>query len=145
MSMVLYIVIGVIALVVGVIAGKFLFAKNTQKQIEEASHQARKILGDAQSTAENLKKEKLLEAKEKFVQLKAEHEKEVLEKKPRLGMILIGVIKLTKFSVNTWYAGAMQFVVVVTVLALLDAIRAHVIMPLPDAVSFALRANAGHF
>jgi ribonucrease Y len=81
--MVLYIVIGVIALVVGVIAGKFLFAKNTQKQIEEASHQARKILGDAQSTAENLKKEKLLEAKEKFVQLKAEHEKEVLEKNRR--------------------------------------------------------------
>ncbi len=81
--MVLYIVIGVIALVIGVIAGKFLFAKNTQKQIEEASHQARKILGDAQSTAENLKKEKLLEAKEKFVQLKAEHEKEVLEKNRR--------------------------------------------------------------
>ncbi|HXB92331.1 MAG TPA: ribonuclease Y [Puia sp.] len=81
--MLLYIVVGVIALVVGVVAGKFLFAKNTQRQIEDASQQARKILGDAQSTAENLKKEKLLEAKEKFVQLKAEHEKEVLEKNRR--------------------------------------------------------------
>ena len=81
---ILAIIVGVIALVVGVVAGKFLFAKNTQNQIEEASQQARKILGDAQSTAENLKKEKLLEAKEKFVQLKAEHDKEILEKNRRI-------------------------------------------------------------
>ena len=73
---ILAIIVGIIALVVGIVAGKFLFAKNTQKQIEEAGQQARKILGDAQTTAENLKKEKLLEAKEKFVQLKAEHDKE---------------------------------------------------------------------
>jgi ribonucrease Y len=78
------IIVGVIALVVGIVAGKFLFAKNTQNQIEEAGQQARKILGDAQSTAENLKKEKLLEAKEKFVQLKAEHDKEILEKNRRI-------------------------------------------------------------
>src|SRR3984885_8833287 len=77
------IIVGVVALVVGVVAGKFLFAKNTQNQIDEAEQQAKKILGDAQSTAENLKKEKLLEAKEKFVQLKAEHDKEVLEKNRR--------------------------------------------------------------
>ena len=81
--MVLAIIIGVVALVVGIVAGKFLFAKNTQKQIEEAGQQARKIVADAQTTAENLKKEKLLEAKEKFVQLKAEHDKEVLEKNRR--------------------------------------------------------------
>jgi ribonuclease Y len=81
---ILAIIVGVIALVVGIVAGKFLFAKNTQNQIEEAGQQARKILGDAQSTAENLKKEKLLEAKEKFVQLKAEHDKEILEKNRRI-------------------------------------------------------------
>jgi hypothetical protein len=53
-------------------------------------------------------------------------------------LILIGVVKLTKFSVSEGYSWAMRFVVTVTVVALLDAIRAHVIMPLPDAVSFAL-------
>jgi ribonuclease Y len=52
--------------------------------MEDAGHQARKILADAQTTAENLKKEKLLEAKEKFVQLKAEHDKEILEKNRRI-------------------------------------------------------------
>jgi ribonuclease Y len=81
---ILAIIAGIIALVVGIVAGKFLFAKNTQKQIEEAGQQARKILGDAQTTAENLKKEKLLEAKERFVQLKSEHDKEVLEKNRRI-------------------------------------------------------------
>lgn len=78
------IIAGAIALVVGIIAGKFLFAKNTTKKVEEAEHQAKKIVSDAQVTAENLKKEKLLEAKEKFVQLKAEHDKEVLEKNRRV-------------------------------------------------------------
>src|SRR5260221_11037665 len=73
------------ALVIGIVGGKFLFAKNTQGKIDDAERQAKKILGDAQTAAENLKKEKLLEAKEKFVQLKAENEKEVLEKNRRAG------------------------------------------------------------
>jgi len=77
------IIAGVIALVVGIVAGKFLFAKNTTKRVEDAEHQAKKIVSDAQITAENLKKEKLLEAKEKFVQLRSEHEKDVLEKNRR--------------------------------------------------------------
>jgi ribonuclease Y len=77
---VIVVIVGLVALVVGVFAGKVLFKKNVQGQIDEAELRARKIVGDAQTAAENLKKEKLLEAKEKFVQLKAEHDKEVLEK-----------------------------------------------------------------
>jgi ribonuclease Y len=69
---------------VGIVAGKFLFAKNTQQKVDDAQSQAKKIVSDAQTTAENLKKEKLLEAKEKFVQLKAEHDKEVLERNRKL-------------------------------------------------------------
>jgi hypothetical protein len=53
-------------------------------------------------------------------------------------LILIGVVKLMNFSVDQRYDTAMQFVLVVTVVALLDAIRAHFIMPLPNLVSFAL-------
>jgi ribonucrease Y len=79
------IIVGVVALVAGIIAGKFIFAKDTKKQVQETEQQARKIISDSQITAENLKKEKLLEAKEKFVQLKAEHDKEVLERNRKLG------------------------------------------------------------
>ncbi|MBO9571850.1 MAG: ribonuclease Y [Chitinophagaceae bacterium] len=78
-------IIGGIALVVGIIAGKLIFAKNTQKKIEEAQQQAERITAEAQSKAETLKKEKLLEAKETFVQLKAEHDKEVLERNRKMG------------------------------------------------------------
>ncbi|HET9056137.1 MAG TPA: ribonuclease Y [Chitinophagaceae bacterium] len=78
-------IIGGAALVIGIVTGKFIFAKNTKKQVEEAQQQAQKIISDANVTAENLKKEKLLEAKEKFVQLKAEHDKEVLDRNRKLG------------------------------------------------------------
>lgn len=81
---ILSIIIGVVALVIGVIAGKILFAKNTKKEVEEAQIQAQKIIADGQLQAENLKKEKLLEAKEKFVQLKADHDKDVLQRSQKL-------------------------------------------------------------
>jgi ribonuclease Y len=68
-STVLYIIIAVICLAVGVLVGKLIFSKNTRKQIEDANQQSQKILSDAQLSAETLKKEKLLEAKERFVQL----------------------------------------------------------------------------
>src|SRR3954465_2571323 len=79
------IIVGVVALVIGIIAGKLLFTPNNRRIIEAAREQAQKVLLDAQTNSENLKKEKLLEAKERFVQLKAEHDKEVLERNRRLG------------------------------------------------------------
>jgi ribonuclease Y len=81
---IIYIIIGVVALAIGIAVGKLIFAKNTQQKIEDAQQQSSKIISDAQTTAENLKKEKLLEAKEKFVQLKAEHDREILERNRRL-------------------------------------------------------------
>lgn len=83
-NQILPIIIGVIALAVGIGAGKFLFAANTKKQVEEAEQQVQKILSDAKSQAETLKKERLLEAKEKFVQLKAEHDREVLDRNRKI-------------------------------------------------------------
>ncbi|MBE7173650.1 MAG: ribonuclease Y [Williamsia sp.] len=84
-SSIAIIITGLLALVAGIIAGKFLFAKNTKQKLDEAELQSQKILADAQTAAETLKKEKLLEAKEKFVQLKAEHDKEVLERTRKIG------------------------------------------------------------
>ena len=75
-STIIYIIIGAAALLVGILLGKLVFAKNTQKKIEEAEIQSQKIIADGQLKAETFKKEKELEAKERFVQLKAEHDKE---------------------------------------------------------------------
>ncbi|HXB93519.1 MAG TPA: ribonuclease Y [Puia sp.] len=78
------VIAAVIALIAGIVAGKLIFAKNTRQRIEEAESQAKKIVGEAQTAAESLKREKQLEAKEKFVQLKAEHDKELLEKNRKI-------------------------------------------------------------
>jgi ribonuclease Y len=84
MTQILPIIIGAAALIIGILLGKFLFAKNTKKQVEEAEQQAQKIISDAKTQAETLKKEKLLEAKEKFVQLKADHDKEVFQRNQKI-------------------------------------------------------------
>lgn len=83
-NIILPIIIGVVSLIAGISAGKILFAKNTRLQIEEADLQSKKILADAQIQAETLKKEKILEAKERFVQLKSDHDRDLLEKNKKI-------------------------------------------------------------
>jgi ribonuclease Y len=78
------IIIGGVCLIAGTILGKFIFAKNTGKLVEDAKSEAQRIIADGQSQAETLKKEKMLEAKEKFVQMKADHEKDVLVRTQKL-------------------------------------------------------------
>ncbi|GAC1417565.1 MAG: ribonuclease Y [Flavisolibacter sp.] len=69
-----------VALAVGIVLGKLVFAKDTRKKVEEAELQSQTILKEAQLRAENLKKEKELEVKERFVQLKSEHEREIMDR-----------------------------------------------------------------
>jgi len=84
MEQLLPIIVGAVALIAGIFLGKILFAKNTKQLLENAKEQAQQIISDAQSKAETLKKEKQLEAKEHFVQLKAEHEKAVIQRNQKL-------------------------------------------------------------
>lgn len=79
-----YIIAGV-ALLLGVVAGKFIFAKDTRQRVQEAELQAQNLIKEAELRAETLRKEKELEAKEKFVQLKSAHDKEVLERNRKAG------------------------------------------------------------
>lgn len=81
---IIILIVAIVALVVGIVAGKFIFKANTQQKILDAENQAQKLVKDAQFQAETLKKEKILEAKEKFVQLKAEHDKEVLDRNRKI-------------------------------------------------------------
>ncbi len=84
MEQLLPIIVGAIALIIGILLGKIIFAKNTKQLLENAQSQAQQIISDAQSRAETVKKEKQLEAKEHFVQLKAEHEKTVSQRNQKL-------------------------------------------------------------
>ena len=81
---VLIIIAVVISLVAGVAAGKFIFAKDTRKQVEDAETHAQNIIKEAELREETIKKEKGIEAKERFVQLQAEHDKLVLERNRKM-------------------------------------------------------------
>jgi ribonuclease Y len=77
-------IVAVVAILIGIFLGKAIFSKNSKKQVEEAEEQARKLVEDAKTQAETLKDKKLLEAKEHFLQLKSEHEKETLQRTQKL-------------------------------------------------------------
>ncbi|MEX1202738.1 MAG: ribonuclease Y [Ferruginibacter sp.] len=81
---ILSIIIGAAALIVGIILGKIIFTKNTSQKIQEAEIQVQKIIAEGQLKAETFKKEKELEAKEKFVQLKADHERDVMVRSQKI-------------------------------------------------------------
>lgn len=74
----------VISLIAGVVAGKFIFAKDTRKQVEDAEARAQSIIKEAEIREETIKKEKSIEAKERFVQLQTDHDKVVNERNRKL-------------------------------------------------------------
>jgi ribonucrease Y len=76
-----------LAVVTGIFLGKLIFRKSNQEdhqraalELEQAKVQADKILSQSKLQAEADKQQRMLEAKERFLQLKTEHEKEVVLK-----------------------------------------------------------------
>lgn len=91
--------VAVAAIVIGIFIGKSIFAKNTRIAIEEAEQQAKKIIDDAIALSETTKEKKVLEAKEQFLKLKSEHEKETLQRNQKV-IELEGRVKQQQQSVN---------------------------------------------
>ncbi len=69
------------ALVVGIILGRVLLRKAFAQEENKAKEQASLILKEAEVNAETIKKDKILEAKEKFLKLKQEFEEEANKRK----------------------------------------------------------------
>ncbi len=70
--------------IIGFIITKMLEKNKASKLIREAKRTAGTILKEAKSEGENLKKDKILQAKEKFIELKAEHEKVILSRDKKM-------------------------------------------------------------
>ncbi|MDZ4147718.1 MAG: ribonuclease Y [Flavobacteriaceae bacterium] len=84
-STILYIIIGVfLGLTVGYFIAKFLEKTNSSKLVKNAKKEASSILKEAVNEAESLKKDKILQAKEKFIELKSEHEKVILDRERKI-------------------------------------------------------------
>ena len=83
-STIIYIIIGIAALIAGVLAGKVIFAKNTDKQVQEAELEAKKLVAEAQLKADSYKKEREIEAKERFAQMKIDSEKDIMQRTQKI-------------------------------------------------------------
>jgi len=79
-----YIILGMVGLVIGFAIAKFLERGKASKTIAEAKKQASSIIENAQKEGENIKKDKIFQAKEKFLELKAEHEKVIIAKDKKI-------------------------------------------------------------
>ena len=71
-------------IIVGALIGKYISGANTKKLEAELEEKGKRLISDAEKEAENIKKDKLLEAKEKFLKLKSEFEEEANRKKSQI-------------------------------------------------------------
>ena len=75
---ILLLIVGVIALIVGFLIAKMLERNKSSQILNEATKNAKNILKEAKIEGDSIKKDKMLQAKEKFIELKSEHEKVIL-------------------------------------------------------------------
>ncbi|WP_338730808.1 ribonuclease Y [Mangrovimonas cancribranchiae] len=73
-----------LGLIVGFIIAKAIEKKNASKLVNEAEKSAASILKEAKSEGESIKKDKILQAKEKFIELKSEHEKVIMSRDKKM-------------------------------------------------------------
>lgn len=73
-----------LGLIIGFIIAKYIEKKNASKLIKDAKRNAATILKEAKNEGEAIKKDKILQAKEKFIELKAEHEKVILSRDKKM-------------------------------------------------------------
>lgn len=83
-TVIISIAVFIIALFIGFAIAKSLEKKNASKIILNAKNEADVLLKNAKAEAENIKKDKIFQAKEKFLELKAEHEKTISAKDKKM-------------------------------------------------------------
>lgn len=74
----------IIAIVIGVVLANIIAKRKLQKREQEARTKAELILKEAEIQADTLKKDRILEAKEKFLKMKQEFEEEANRKKNQI-------------------------------------------------------------
>ena len=83
-DIILHVIIGVVAIIVGYGIAKILEKNKASHIIKSAKKRATAIAKQAGKDAESLKKDKMLQAKEKFLELKAEHERVILNRDKKI-------------------------------------------------------------
>jgi ribonuclease Y len=71
----------VATIVLSIVIGSILSSKKMKRNVEDADDRAKLIIKEAEIAAENLKKDRILEAKEKILKMRSEFEEEANKKK----------------------------------------------------------------
>ena len=85
MEILIIIVAAVVGLALGFAIAKMLEKKQASNTIISAKKEANSIIKEAKAEGESIKKDKILQAKEKFIELKSEHEKVILSRDKKIG------------------------------------------------------------
>ena len=82
MEVAIYVLLtAIVALAAGIFIGRMLLQKVYKQREEDAKERAALIIKEAEASSESIKKDKMLQAKEKYLKLKADFEEEVNRKK----------------------------------------------------------------
>ena len=78
------IILTTIAIVIGISFGIFIQRRKNTKQLDDANAEAKEILNQSRREADRIKSEKMLQAKERFIELKSEHEKVIFQREKKI-------------------------------------------------------------
>ena len=76
-----------IAILIGVVMGIFIQRRKNTKQLDDANAESKEILSQARREADRIKSEKMLQAKERFIELKSEHEKVIFQREKKISEV----------------------------------------------------------
>ena len=77
----------------GVIAMQIAQRTKAGNRIKKSEQQAKRIIKKAHQESDRIKKDKMLQAKERFIELKAEHEKVIFNREKRLAKLKNAPVK----------------------------------------------------
>ncbi len=83
-GMILPILAAIIGIAIGFLIAKAMEKSKGKKLLNNTKNEAATILKTAKIEAEGVKKDKILQAKEKFIELKSEHEKVILTREKKI-------------------------------------------------------------
>lgn len=87
MDIITIIISGIVGIAAGFAIAKVIEKSNISNLIKNAKKEAASILKDANLDAENTKKDKILQAKERFIELKSEHEQVILARDKKIAEV----------------------------------------------------------
>lgn len=73
-----------IAILIGVGLGIFIQLRKNTKKLDDANVEAKEIINQSRREAERIKSEKMLQAKERFIELKSDHEKVIFQREKKI-------------------------------------------------------------